>query len=95
MGVDPRAIVGVRVHDRFSDASIAWWLERSDQAFATGAPLSVENARSRWLRDDGTWGSETFDCVLQPVRDVTGNVNGVLLICTISSSASSSAHEGS
>jgi hypothetical protein len=90
MGVDPTGIVGLRVRDRFGDASMRWWLEKSDEAFRTGTPVSFENASSRWLRDDATWDTATFDCVLQPVRDVTANVNGMLWICAISSPESSS-----
>jgi len=56
MGVDSQRIVGMRVLDRFNDASIGLWLESSDQPYRTGAPASVENATSRWLRGDGTWG---------------------------------------
>jgi hypothetical protein len=88
-GLDPRAIAGVRVRDRFSDAWMEWWLKKSDEAFGTGAPASLENATSLWLRDDGAWVTGTFDCVLQPVRDVIGNVNGILWICALTGSASS------
>jgi DNA-binding CsgD family transcriptional regulator len=91
MDVDARAIVGVRVRERFADPSIAMWLERSDQAFRTGVPVSMENVPSRWRRDDGTWTNAYFHCVLQPVRDVTGRVNGVLWICAAGSGPSFSA----
>jgi DNA-binding CsgD family transcriptional regulator len=92
MGVEPKSIVGVPVRDRFSDPSIAWWLEKSDETFRTGAPVSIENVQSRWLRDDGTWQSAEFGCVLQPVRDVTGNVGGMLWICAVNPPTSSSDH---
>jgi DNA-binding CsgD family transcriptional regulator len=95
MGTDPKSIVGVRVRDRFPDPSIAWWLEKSDQAFRTGVPVSIENASSRWLRDDGTWDTGTFDCVLQPVRDASGNVNGMLWICVLTTLLSSPVREAS
>ncbi|TMC43981.1 MAG: PAS domain-containing protein [Chloroflexi bacterium] len=90
MGLDAKSIVGVRVRDRFGDPSIASWLEKSEEAFRTGVPVSLENAASRWLRDDGTWTTEIFNCVLQPVRDASGSVNGMLWICVVTSSSSSS-----
>jgi DNA-binding CsgD family transcriptional regulator len=94
MGVESRSIVGVRVRDRFNHPSIEWWLEKSDETFRTAAPVSIDNVRSRWLRDDGTWMSAEFDCVLQPVREVSGNVNGMLWICAVSSPPSSSVQGG-
>jgi hypothetical protein len=38
---------------------------------------------SRWQRNDGTWQTAEFACVLQPVRDVTSEVNGMLWICRL------------
>jgi DNA-binding CsgD family transcriptional regulator len=86
MGMDPGSLVGVPVRERFADPTIDWWLERSDEAFRTGVPVSFESVASRWLHDDGTWVGGSFDCVVQPVRGVTGAVIGILWICTVAAS---------
>jgi DNA-binding CsgD family transcriptional regulator len=94
-GVDPMSIVGMRVRDRFTDPSIEAWLATSDQTLRRGVPVAIENVTARWTRDDGTWRAAAFDCVLQPVRDATGGVSGVLSICALSSPRSSSARGAS
>jgi hypothetical protein len=55
--------------------------EGSERAFRTGHPTTIETEQARWLRDDGTWSSGRFSCVLQPVRETTGSVFGILWIC--------------
>ena len=55
--------------------------EASTRAFRTGHPTTIDNQRARWLRDDGTWSTGSFSCVLQPVREATGSFFGLLWIC--------------
>ncbi|MEA2663008.1 MAG: Bacterial regulatory protein luxR family [Chloroflexota bacterium] len=57
------------------------FVDGSKDAFRTGLPQSVEFAATRWLRDDGTWGSGALSCVLQPVGQPRA-VSGVLWICS-------------
>jgi hypothetical protein len=51
------------------------------RAFRTGRVATVEQQQARWLRDDGTWSTGHFSCVLQPVREAMGRVFGILWIC--------------
>jgi len=78
MGVGPERIVGVRLRDRStSRRSDGGW--RGPISVPNRSAVSVENATSPWVRDDGTSDTGIFDCVLQPVRDITG----MLWICAI------------
>jgi DNA-binding CsgD family transcriptional regulator len=55
--------------------------EASTRAFRSGNPTTIDNQRARWLRDDGTWSTGSFSCVVQPVREATGSFFGLLWIC--------------
>jgi DNA-binding CsgD family transcriptional regulator len=89
-----RRATGIGVESRDSDAFRARrdssgtraFVKASKAAFRTGLPVSVQDAGARWRRDDGTWGSGAFSCVLQPVHR-GGAIIGVLWICSPSSFA--------
>jgi hypothetical protein len=55
--------------------------EASTRAFRAGHPTTIDKQRARWLRDDGTWSTGSVSCVLQPVREATGSLFGLLWIC--------------
>ena len=56
--------------------------EGANAAFRTGLPTTVEGGPARWLRDDGTWATGTFTCLLQPMRNTAKEMLGILWICT-------------
>jgi DNA-binding CsgD family transcriptional regulator len=76
-------VVGRPHREAFTgDASQAWWLERTNEAFTAGRPVAVSAGPSRWQRDDGSWAEGVFNCVAQPLSDRLGAIRGVLWICT-------------
>jgi DNA-binding CsgD family transcriptional regulator len=81
MGVDVESAGGATFSERRGHPQSAAFVEGSRAAFRTGLPQTVENQSTRWLRDDGTWGSGVVSCVLQPVHRMR-HVIGVLWICS-------------
>jgi PAS domain-containing protein len=81
-GIAPESETLERFQTRRTSAGTNAFREAAKRAYATGRPATIENQPARWLRDDGTWASGHFSCVLQPVREATGEMFGVLWICT-------------
>jgi DNA-binding CsgD family transcriptional regulator len=80
-GISPEAATSVRFATRRASPGTKAFREESARAFKTGRATTIEQQGARWLRDDGTWSTGRFSCVLQPVREVTGPVFGILWIC--------------
>jgi PAS domain-containing protein len=80
-GIAPESETTARFVTRRASAGTNAFREGARHAFRTGRATTVEQQQARWLRDDGTWSSGGFSCVLQPVREATGSVFGVLWIC--------------
>jgi hypothetical protein len=80
-GVDPEATDSARFATRRASPGTKAFREGSARAFKTGSPTTIEQQQARWLRDDGTWSSGRFSCVLQPLREAAGRIFGVLWIC--------------
>ena len=80
-GIGPEAETSARFVTRRASAGTNAFREGARRAFRTGRATTVEQQPARWLRDDGTWSTGGFSCVLRPVREATGSVFGVLWIC--------------
>jgi DNA-binding CsgD family transcriptional regulator len=80
-GIGPETASGVRYATRRASPGTNGFREGSARVFKTGTATTVEQQQARWLRDDGTWSTGRFSCVLQPLREATGRVFGLLWIC--------------
>jgi len=81
-GLTVTSAIGKTHRDVYTgDASQTWWREKNDEAYATGRPVVISSAVSRFQRGDGTWEDDTFSCVAQPLRNHLGRVRGILWIC--------------
>jgi len=80
-GIGPESETSARFISRRASGGTNAFREGARRAFRTGRATTVEQQQARWLRDDGTWSSGGFSCLLQPVREATGNVFGLLWIC--------------
>jgi DNA-binding CsgD family transcriptional regulator len=84
-----RKIMGIGVEARESDvfrtrrasSGTSAFVQGSKDAFRTGLPVTLQGQPARWMRDDGSWDTGIFSCVLQPVRRLRA-VIGVLWICS-------------
>jgi DNA-binding CsgD family transcriptional regulator len=81
-GIDPETASGARYATRRASPGTNAFREGSARVLKTGKATTIEQQQARWLRDDGTWSSGRFSCVLQPLREATGRVFGLLWICT-------------
>jgi PAS domain S-box-containing protein len=54
----------------------------ADEVFASGLPRTRENVAARWKDARGKWRQGTFNVVLQPLRDDSGRVVGILQLTT-------------
>jgi DNA-binding CsgD family transcriptional regulator len=80
-GIGPESETSAPFTTRRASAGTNPFRDGARRAFRTGRATTVEQQLARWLRDDGTWSSGRFSCVLQPVREAIGGVFGVLWIC--------------
>jgi PAS domain-containing protein len=80
-GIDPETAAGARYATRRASPGTNAFRDGSARAFRTERATTIEQGQARWLRDDGTWSSGRFSCVLQPLREATGHVFGILWIC--------------
>jgi DNA-binding CsgD family transcriptional regulator len=55
--------------------------QASREAFETKRAKTIEGRGTKWLRDDGTWTTDTVSCVLQPIHTATAGIFGLLWIC--------------
>jgi hypothetical protein len=88
-GIGPESGMGSRFIARRESAGTNPFRDGARRAYRTGRATTVEQQPARWLRDDGTWSSGIFSCVLQPLREAIGSVIGVLWICVPSAAAES------
>lgn len=79
--IGPEAAAGSPFAARRASLGTNAFREGSARTFRTGRATTIEQQHARWLRDDGTWSSGHFSCVLQPVRELTGRIFGILWIC--------------
>jgi PAS domain-containing protein len=80
-GIGPESETRAPFEARSKSAGTNPFREGARRAFRTGRAATVEQQQARWLRDDGTWSTGGFSCVLQPVREAMGGVFGILWIC--------------
>jgi DNA-binding CsgD family transcriptional regulator len=80
-GIAPEEAAGARFASRRASLGTDAFRDGSARALKTGRAMTIERRQARWLRDDGTWSSGRFSCVLQPLREATGRVFGLLWIC--------------
>jgi DNA-binding CsgD family transcriptional regulator len=80
-GIGPEAAAGSPFAARRASPGTNAFREGAARAISTGRATTIEQQQARWLRDDGTWSSGRFSCVLQPLRELTGRVFGILWIC--------------
>lgn len=80
-GIGPESANSERFAERRSSPGTKSFRIAAERAFRSGRATTVEAQEARWLRDDGSWASGRRTCVLQPVRDVGGNVFGILWMC--------------
>jgi DNA-binding CsgD family transcriptional regulator len=80
-GIGPESETSAPFTTRRASGGTNPFRDGARRAFRTGRATTVEQQQARWLRDDGTWSSGSFSCVLQPVREAIGSVFGVLWIC--------------
>jgi DNA-binding CsgD family transcriptional regulator len=80
-GIGRESGTGSRFTTRRESPGTNAFREGARRAYRTGRATTVEQQQARWLRDDGTWSTGHFSCVLQPVREAIGSVFGVLWIC--------------
>lgn len=79
-GVGPEIQTNERFATRRANAGTNRFREAARRTFRTGRATTIEQQEARWLRDDGTWSSSHFSCLLQPVYEA-GSVVGILWIC--------------
>jgi DNA-binding CsgD family transcriptional regulator len=82
-GIGPETETASLFADRRASAGTIAFREGSKRAFRTGRATTIEQQQARWLGDDGTWRSGRSSCVLQPVREATGGMFGLLWICML------------
>jgi hypothetical protein len=81
MGVDVESPGSATFRARRSENRAAAFVDGARAAFASGLPVSIESQPARWRRDNGTQGTGTLSCVVQPVHRAAA-VIGVLWICS-------------
>jgi DNA-binding CsgD family transcriptional regulator len=81
MGVHVEGRDGDLFRRRRESSGTRAFVEGSKEAFRTGVPVTIETQPARWMRDDETWATGTFSCVLQPVHRQHA-VIGLLWICS-------------
>jgi DNA-binding CsgD family transcriptional regulator len=80
LGVSIRMAFGMNTSHLFAqpDPELA---ARMDRSFSSGAAVLMDRVPFRWTRDDGTPMSNTFTCIVQPLRGTDGAVHGTLFVC--------------
>lgn len=79
-GIDPRSMLGRPGAERFPDRTAEAIRKCADESFVRGVTLTTDAMPVRWTRDDGTEGGGVISWVLQPLRDASGEVEGILWI---------------
>jgi PAS domain-containing protein len=75
--VGNRPLLGRTVRDAFPELDGQGIIELSERVYATGEPLILHERTSSWDRGHGVE-PRTVDLVIQPLRDETGAVNGLV-----------------
>jgi DNA-binding CsgD family transcriptional regulator len=85
LGEGSENLVGTVRAERDQSPSAKWWSEQSDEVFVSGVAKLIETAPQHWpLRAADK--SESLSCVVQPLRDSRGDVQGALWICILADS---------
>jgi DNA-binding CsgD family transcriptional regulator len=76
------SVVDRPIRDSDQPATIVW-RRIADQVFKTGVVATLQAQPARWQRSDGTWVDASFNSILQPLRDGTGTVRGIVWISMV------------